>query len=297
MNNFRKQTFQQLLKSSGVLTDTVQEALLPGKKTSFKAIGSVGPGTTVMIPENPVKPDGSVDMVFQIRGIAGGDIKSAAKIGVNAVIVSMERGGIGSLANTQAYGSPRVINEAVGKILSNLKQMYPGKNLHLGKLTISSFSGGGGATANLLVNRDQLTKGTQSPKFVFIDGLHTDLNSNTMKGIVDFANQVKSDPSAGELNIVHTAVKPSGYHSTTETADYILNQTGVKRQRVGEQSDGRQPVSMANSGGLKVIQLYDKEQPYMTKDPVSGQIKPNAPNSAGRQHINALQYGLENAIK
>lgn len=294
---FRIATFRMLAKKAGIVTDMVQRSL-ESKPTSYQVLGSVGKGTTVMMPASPVKSDGSVDIIFQIRGLEGGDTKTAAATGANAVIITAEAGGIGSKENLAAYGSPSFVNSAIGQIIGNLKQKFPDKNVHLGKLTISSFSGGGSATAQLLMDRNMLPKGSAPPKFVFIDGLHADPNSNAMKAVVDYAKQVKDNPQSGELSIIHTAVVPSGYASTTQVADHILNEVGLQRQQVGPQGQGDEvrPTSQATAGGLKVIQLYDTKQPYKAKDPKSGQLRPNVPGTAGWQHIKALDWGLRNAI-
>lgn len=294
----RKSAIAAYVKSAGIVTDLVQKSLLdtPEAKPVFKPIGSVGPGTTVMCPQNPVKPDGSVDVIVQIRGIAGGDTKSVSSMGANAVVITAEAGGIGSKENSVAFGNSGFVNSAVSNVLAQLKARFPDKNVHLGKLTISSFSGGGSATAALLINRTQLPKGTEPPKFVFIDGLHIDPKSKEMQSLVDYANQVKNDPSAGQIEIVHTAVVPGGYASTTQVADHILSQTGLQRQKVTDwKGSGPPPVSQAQSGGLKVVQLYDQKDPYMAKDE-SGKVRPNVPGTAGWQHIQALQWGLQNAV-
>jgi len=295
---FRKTTFKHLLKTSGLISDLVEKSFAK-PVMNYKALGTVGRGTTVMVPENPVKSDGSVDIIFQIRGIAGGDIKTANAMGKNAVIVTAEAGGLGSKENLAAYGSPAFINEAVGKIIGTLKQNFPDKNIHLGKLTVSSFSGGGGATAQLLMNRSALPKGSEPTKFVFIDGLHADPNGNVMKAVVDYAKEVKDNPKAGELSIIHTAVVPGSYASTTQVADHILGQVGMKRQSTNQpqgQGDEVHPTSIAQNGGLKIVQLYDTIQPYMAKDPRSGEVKPNVPGTAGWQHMKSLEFGLRNSM-
>ena len=292
---FRKHTFKHLLKHAGVVSDLVEKAF--AKPASYRTLGSVGRGTTVMIPENPVKPDGSVDIIFQIRGIAGGDTKTASAIGKNAVIITAEAGGKGSKENLAAFGSPAFINEGVAKVLGTLKQNFPDKNVHLGKLTVSSFSGGGSATAQLLMNRQALPKGSQPPKFVFIDGLHAEPGGNVMKAVVDYAKEVKDNPKAGELSIIHTAVVPEGYASTTQVADSLLGQLGLQRQSTNQpqgEGDTVHPTSAAHAGGLSVVQLYDTKQPYMAKDPQTGEVKPNVPGTAGWQHIKALDWGLKN---
>jgi hypothetical protein len=295
---FRKSTFRHLLKQAGIVSDLVEKSFSTTSNT-YHTLGSVGAGTSIMTPNNPVKSDGSVDIIFQIRGIPGGDTKTASSLGSNAVIISCEKGGKGSKENLEAYGSPSFINQAVNNILANLKQKFPDKNIHLGKLTISSFSGGGSATAALLMNRGALPKGTVAPKFVFIDGLHADPKSNVMKAVVDYAKEVKDNPKAGELSIVHTAVVPGSYASTTQVADHILDQVGAQRQSTNrKQGEGSEvhPTSESQAGGLKVIQLYDTKQPYMVKDPSTGQMKPNIPGTAGWQHMQALSWSLKNAI-
>ncbi len=298
--NFRHATLQHLVKQAGVVSDMVDKALeVKNKVLNFISIGSVGPGTTVMVPPNPVKPDGSVDIVFQIRGLAGGDTKTAGSMGANAVIITAEAGGLGSKENLAAFGSPAFVNKAVGQIISAIQSKNPDKKIVLGKLVVSSFSGGGSATASLLVNRGALPKGTTPPKFVFIDGLHADPKGQVMKEIVNYAKEVKNNPAAGELSIVHTAVVPGGYASTTQVADHLLQELGLQRQRVSDkqgEGDDVRPVAEAQSGGLKVVQLYDQQQPYMAKDPRTGEMKPNVPGTAGKQHINALTWSIKNMI-
>lgn len=292
---FRKTTFKHIIRSAGLVSSLVEKNLTNQSIPAvYHTLGSVGRGTNIMMPAHPVKSDGSVDIIFQIRGIQGGDTKTASMFGKNAVVVTSEAGGLGSKENLAAYGNPAFINQAVEKIINNLKQNFPDKNVHLGKLTISSFSGGGSATAALLINRDKLPKGSSPPKFVFIDGLHADPNGQVMKGIVDYAKQIKDNPKLGELSIIHTAVVPKGYASTTQVADYLLEQTGIKRQKNNSPANGTNPASTAQAGGLKVVQLYDKSDPYMAVDPASGKNKANVPGTAGWQHLQALQFGLRN---
>jgi hypothetical protein len=295
--NFRRQTLARLVKSAGILTDMVEEHFIGKPKAAlpFKALGSVGPGTSVMMPPNPVKPDGSVDIVIQIRGISGGDTKVLSQMGKNAVFITSEAGGMGSKENFQAYGNPQFINKAVGTVLSFLKKQFPDKNISLGKLTVSSFSGGGQATANLLAHRDQLPKGTQPPKFVFIDGLHSDPNGAAMKAVVEFANASKDDAANGELELVHSAVVPQGYASTTQVADHLVQSLGLQRTKVPYKNEGFAPASVAQKGGVKITQLYDKEAPYMAKTE-NGEMKPNVPGTSGAQHIQALRWALQNNI-
>lgn len=292
---FRIATFSRILKTAGIVTDMVQESLSKKEKPTFKTLGSVGPGTTVMVPQNPVKLDGSVDIVIQIRGISGGDTKTASALGGNAVIITCEAGGLGSKENFAAYSSPNFVNTAVEKVLSFLQKEFPDKQIKRGKLAVSSFSGGGSATSALLMNRDKIKGGVD--KFVFIDGLHVSKDDPRMKALVDYAKEIKEDPSKGQLDIVHTAVQPSGYASTTETANHILNELGLNKRPVDKWTgNGPPPSAQAQQGGLRVTELYSEPAPYMAKDPKTGKLKANVPGTAGWQHIQALNWGLKNSI-
>lgn len=293
--DFRLATFKKLLKTAGPVTDLVQSSLDKAKPV-FKALGSCGPGTTILMPESAVKPDGTVDIVIQIRGLSGGDVKGAAGMGVNAVVITAEAGGIGSKENMSAYGNPNFVNEAVGKVLAHLQKQFPEKKIKRGKLAISSFSGGGGATAAILMNRDKIPGGVD--KFVFIDGLHVGKTDPRMKSLIDYAKEIESDPAKGQLDIIHTAVQTSGYDSTTDTANYLLQQLNLNKEKVKDwKGEGPAPTAQAQRGGFRVTELYDKPEPYMAKDPKTGKVRPNVPGTAGWQHIQALQWGLKNSVK
>ncbi len=289
--NFRLATINKLIseiKTAGTITDIIKADVAGGKQpVAFKPLGSVGAGTTVLTPMDPVKPDGSVDFIIQIRGIAGGDVKTASQIGKNAVIITAEAGGMGSAQNAKAFGNAGFINDSIGKVLAQLQKQHPDVTLHRGKLTISSFSGGGSATANLIAEKGQIKGGVD--RFVFMDGLHSDFDSLQMKAVVQYAEQVANDPSKGELDILHSAVQVNGYNSTTKTSDHVLDAVGLKRTKLDNQP-GVGPASTAQKGGLKVIQLYDKPDPYMIG------TKVNVPGTAGYQHIQSLKWGLKNLL-
>jgi predicted esterase len=299
MDNFRFSTLRKIAANAGILTRFVATSLPAASSSApkFQTLGSVGPGTSVMMPENPVKPDGSVDIVVNIRGIPGGDAKTAASLGVNAIVVTAEAGGLGSKENQARFGNANFINEAVSKVLGFLQQKFPDKNIHRGRLVVSGFSGGGGAIASLLTERNKIKGGVDG--VVINDGLHANPGSPGMQAVLDYAKEAAQHPDKYKLNVIHTAVNPGKYISTTQTANYLLQQLGMSRNSYsGEWSGvGPKPVSEASKGGVKVVQLYDKEQPYMAKDPKTGVVRPNVLNeTSGGQHISSLQW-MPNAFQ
>lgn len=292
MNNFRKLTLLKIAENSGLLSKIVEQAL-DHKQIKFKTLGSVGPGTTVLMPENPIKSDGSVDIVINIRGIAGGDTKTASNLGVNAVIVTAEAGGLGSKENLQSYGYAGFINDAISKVLGFLKNQFPDKNIHRGKLIISGFSGGGSAIANILAQRDKVNGPING--ILFNDALHASPGDPRLKAIIDYAKEAIKDPDK-KFKLIHTAVVPGTYASTTDVANYILKELELGRQKNENYQEGITPASEAMAGGASVIQLYDRQDPYMVKNE-EGQLKPNLPGTAGWQHIKSLEWGNNNAFK
>jgi predicted esterase len=298
---FRYLALKKLAETSGVLTNIVKQKLglseeivsekKEPKKIEFQNLGSVGPGTTVMMPTNPVRADGSVDIVINIRGIAGGDTKTVSSLGVNAVVVTAEAGGLGSKENQTQFGNAAFINKAVNTVLGFLKKKYPEKNIHRGKLVVSGFSGGGGAIAGLLTQRQNVQGGIDG--VIINDGLHADPGSPAMNAVLEYAKEAEKNPDKYRFSLIHTAVNPGRYISTAQTANYLLQQLEMERQKQeGEWNGiGPKPVSQAQKGGVKITQLYDQEQPYMAKDPQTGQVRPNVMGlTSGGQHISSLHW-------
>ncbi len=300
-DNFQRWTLYKLAQnSSGPLATLVQKKLNLSapepKKIEFQTLGSVGAGTTVMMPSNPVKADGSVDIVINIRGIAGGDTKTASSLGVNAVVITAEAGGLGSKENQAQFGNANFVNRAVETVLNFLKKKYPDKKIHRGKLVVSGFSGGGGAIAQLLTERNKIKGDVDG--IVINDGLHANPGTPAMNAVLEYAKEAQKNPDK-KFNLIHSAVNPGKYISTTQTANYLLSQLGLERQKsnLDWNGIGPKPVSQAQNGGVQITQLYDQEQPYMAKDPKTGELRPNILGAtSGGQHISSLHW-MPNAFR
>ncbi len=302
MYNFRLLTLEKIASNAGILTELVNKSFTnstpaPPQQQKFQSLGSVGPGTTIMMPANPIKPDGSVDIVINIRGIPGGDTKTASSLGVNAVVITAEAGGLGSKENQNQFGNASFVNTAVSKVLSFLQRNNPDKQIRRGKLIVSGFSGGGGAIASMLTERNKIKDGIDG--VIINDGLHANPGSPAMNAVLEYAKEAAKNPDKYKLNIIHTAVNPGKYISTTNTANYLVQQLGMQRDNYNDNWNGvgPKPVSTATQGGVKITQLYNQEQPYMAKDPITGKVKPNVNGlTSGGQHISSLKW-MPNAFK
>ncbi len=291
MNQFRKLALEKIAVSAGILTTLVQKAFgfeTDEPKLNFKSIGSVGPGTTVMAPSGVVKPDGTVDFIIQIRGVAGGDIKAATRMGANAVIITAEAGGMGSKENTAKFGYPAFVNRAISNVLAKLQAHHPDKKIKRGKLALASWSGGFGAVANLIAQESAIEGGIDG--VVFNDGLHISPEDARMKKIVEYARDSMRNPKK-KFRIVHTAIK-TPYTSSTQSADHILKELNLTRKPIkGWEGKGTRPASDAVEGGVRITQLYNENQPYKIHNKI------NVPGTAGWQHIDSKNWGYDNSFK
>lgn len=197
-------------------------------------------GTSVISTENPILPNGTVNFIFQIRGIPAGDTKMVGNAGTNAVIVTAENGGLGSLENMQKYGNAEWINTAITKILNALTNKNNGITPKVGNIAISSFSGGYGALSKILEQRNKLMAPITA--VTVFDGIH-DKDPNRLKPWIDYAKEAQKDPSK-KFIIVHTDIKPS-YTSSTESAKLISDAIGAKPDETGT----------INSGGFSVYHV------------------------------------------
>lgn len=129
----------------------------------------------------------------------------------------------------------------------------------IGKVYFSSFSAGYGAVRELLKAHENRIDG-----IVLLDGLHTDyvpdatplaqggeLNVEKMKGFLAFAQKaVKGDK---KMLITHSEIFPGTYASTTETADWLIMELGLKRNPILEWGPmGMQQVSETQKGNFEV---------------------------------------------
>lgn len=279
----------------GALTKLVQEKLNIKQETpKFVSLGSAGPGTVVFMSPNSVQPDGSVNIVINLRGVPG-SANSVAKLGVdNAVIVTAEAQGpqsqnMGSALLEQQFGDAARINQITSTVLNHMKKQFPDKNIHMGKLILSGFSGGGGAISKLLMQEDKINGGISG--VAMADGFHFDEKNPKWKSVLEFARKAQQNPDKYSFRVLHTAV-PTSYTSTTQNANALIRDLNLQKNTNTQPTDfGFTPKSIAESGGVQIVTMYDSEDPYM----IGG--KANVPGTSGYQHIQALQKGLPALLK
>jgi hypothetical protein len=275
-----------LKKLSGLITDKVKAHINEAKNFTSAGINLNYPGTNIIWPgPNAIHKDGSVNILFFFRG-GSADIMN--KSATNAIVVTADAGGTGGGKSQEQYGNANFINNAISSIIDQLKQKFSRNDIKLGKFGLAGWSGGYAPIHSILAQSGQLVKPLD---YVGVfDGMHHGSkgkpNESAMKTWKDFADKAATNQT--QFVVTHTAVDPGSYASSTDTANWLISQLGMNRQSVFEWTgQGKKPDSIANKGNFSIVQLFRKPEPYMVKDPKTGQQRPNIPGTAGYQHIQA----------
>lgn len=237
------------LQQKGFTPEDANKPTYSGKIT----IPSAGPGISVTCPDNPII-GGKYNVFFQIR--AG---NSPTKAGINTIIVQAEAGGMASSENTKAFGNTDWVKKQLGIIQNTLSQKFG--SVSLGKLGFGSFSGGYDAVGKIISDPSISDKVNS---VVVLDGIHQGKRGkpdpNGMKPWVQFAEKAKKDPSK-KFVFVYTAVDPSSYASTSDSANYINKNVGAEQVPTENVRTfgGVKPTGVSSSGGYTAIQLFPRK--------------------------------------
>lgn len=195
----------------------------PYPKVDFQPPVRLGDGVEMYVPENPVRPNGSVDVIIQFRGVAPQRFKEG---GVNAVVITAETEGL-SGAMMKKFGQKSFVSQTLDKAMAKIRQQY-GPEVKSGRLALGSFSAG---YAPLQVALSDPAIRARTDAVMVIDGIHFGSaghpNPAAHQPFVDFAREASQNHKL--MVISHSAIKPN-YSSSTDAANYIAAQVGAQRQ-------------------------------------------------------------------
>ena len=221
-------------------------------KIKFSQV-SLGDGLNMYIPQNPVKPDGKVDIIIQFRGVVPDRFSEG---NVNAMVITAETSGL-SGPMMQKFGYKNFVPDIINKAMSIVKNKY-GASVTQGRLAMGSFSAGYAPLAVALSNPEIRAK---TDAVIVIDGIHYGKAGSPNPGghqpFVDFAKEAAVGNKL--MVITHSSIKPT-YSSSTDAANYIINQVGAKRVPANDISNGYKnrygeiisPASRADLNGFHV---------------------------------------------
>lgn len=294
-SNHRIRILARILKNAGYMSDLVDRVLSqkpiqrPAKEVPYTTLPiSLGPGTSIMIPANPVKPDGSVDFVISFKAIGPGDTQGAGRMGTNAVVVSVylpdrkdPRTGKLRFASYRKYGK-NFVNRAISTVLTALQKKYPNKKIHKGKLTVMWWSAGWTGGQQILQEMPNEVDAALS-----IDGMHSRFGDENrqLAAFVQFAEQAKQNPNK-RFTIISTGVDPGRYASTADTAQYVAKQVGLDTNMQTSSGNyvGRDPAGVSSNNGLSWVQ-------FMPPSERAGQY---SLENMKTQHRDVYRWGRDN---
>lgn len=199
----------------------IQQQTPPGRREPLE-LG------TLFLPEK-LKRKGTLPLLIFFHG--GTWLPEVAAAQNKAAVITVQIG-TGSGVYARAFADP----ERLSKLIAEAETKV---GVRFAPLTLGGWSAGCGAIREILKQPDNYTR---VDRVLAIDGIHagyvngrpgpqeSQLEPANLETWVQFAR----DAVAGrkQLLVTHTEIFPGTYASTTETADFVLRELGLKRQAV-----------------------------------------------------------------
>ncbi|MDO8545704.1 MAG: hypothetical protein Q7S40_35115 [Opitutaceae bacterium] len=218
---------------------------------AFKQL-RVGPAV-VSLPEHWTKLGVDVPVWLHLHGAPAVLESNFAAIGAPGVLVNITLPGL-SKVYADYFGAPAVFSGLLREVEIALRNESPAAAWRVGRLTVTSFSAGFGGVRQLL---SQPAIFDRIAALVFADSIYCGyaapaaekrVNPELMAGFLRFARLAVEGQK--RMVISHSRQQPDGYASTTETADYLIQQLGGKRT----------PVTQDWLGGLRLLSRFTRGQ-------------------------------------
>jgi hypothetical protein len=206
------------------------------------------------------KDAGALRLVVSFLGAAFVPAQAVASLGGNHVVAAINIGA-GSGTYDRAFSDPAVFDTLLATIARETTAAM-GKPASFREIILVGFSAGHGAIRAILRDSSHFAK---VDAILLLDGMHTSyvpegtvmekggtLDERNLEGWVRFGRAA----TRGEKRFVvtHSEIFPGTFASTTETADYLVQQLGLKRVPVLKWGPrGMQQLSEVMSGGLAIL--------------------------------------------
>jgi hypothetical protein len=224
-----------------------------GTRRSF-----AGPGGR---PVELLVPDGArrreADVVIHFHGAAWLPQQAAAGRAVVAVVNL----GAGSGIYHRTYADPAAFDSLLAGIAAEVSAAGGGA-VRLRRVTLAGFSAGHGAVRAILREPRHFAR---VDAVLLLDGMHTSyvpegtplaaggtLDTTNLAAFAAFARAAMRGEK--RFLVTHSEIFPGTYASTTETADWLLRELGLRRtRRLRWGPRGMQQLSEARAGRFQVI--------------------------------------------
>ena len=219
----------------------------------------VGPGgraVRILVPHRGT-PQEAATLVIHFHGAGWIPEQSVADLHTHAVSAVVNLGA-GSGVYDQAFSAPASFGELLDSIASYVSRSA-GTRVDTDRIVLTAFSAGHGAVRAILRDSANFAK---VAAVLILDGMHTSyMPDHTVLadgGVLDETNLVAfADLGRAALAgtkrvlITHSEIFPGTFASTTETADWLLDELGLARTAVLKWGPrGMQQLSEASSGAF-----------------------------------------------
>ena len=229
----------------------LKEAAPPGQREKL----DLG---TLFIPA-AVKARTGVPVLFFFDG--GSWLPEAAAASDRVAVVSIQAGA-GSGSYARLFEDPK-------RFAALIEDAEAKGRVRFGRVLLGGWSAGCGAIRQILQTSASYDRVSG---VLLIDGIHTDyadgkpgpLESEIGAGNLEVWLKLGRDAIAGRKRavIMHSEIFPGTYASTTETADYLVAQLGLKRQAVLKWGPmGTQQLSEARAGKFRLLGFAGNSAP------------------------------------
>jgi hypothetical protein len=208
------------------------------------------------------------DLVIHFHGAAWLTQQAVAAADGRAVAAAVNLGA-GSGAYARPFAEPAVFDSLLAGVTREV-EAASGKPATIRRITLSGFSAGYGAIRAILREPRHFARVNSA---LLLDGMHVSYvpegSPVASGGVLDTANMATFAEFAraavrGEKRFVvtHSEIFPGTFASTSETANWLLRATGVKRERVLKWGPrGMQQLSEARSGKFELLGFAGNSAP------------------------------------
>ncbi len=236
-----------------------------GSRRSFA--GPLGKPVDVWIPDAS-RITGDVDLVVHFLGAAWlpEDAVSQLPSPTVAAVVNI---GAGSGIYDRSFSDPAVFDTLLADVAREVAASL-GRAVRFRRITLSGFSAGHGAVRAILREPRHFAR---VDAVLLLDGMHTSyvpegallatgatLDTTNLSAFVRFARAAVR----GEKRFVvtHSEIFPGTFASTTETADWLLHELGLKRTAVLQWGPrGMQQLSEVRAGRFELMGFAGNSAP------------------------------------
>ncbi|HVX39361.1 MAG TPA: hypothetical protein VHB25_07275 [Gemmatimonadaceae bacterium] len=228
--------------------------------------GPLGKPVEVWIPDG-LRPE-KVNLVVHFLGAAWLPEYAVSRVGQNTVAAVVNLGA-GSGIYDRAFSDPAAFDSLLAGVAREVSAAA-GRTAALDRITLVGYSAGHGAVRAILRDSAHFARVNA---ILLLDGMHTSyvpegvvqalggtLDTRNLDGFVAFARAAVRGEK--RFLITHSEIFPGTFASTTETADYLLEQLGLTRTPVLRWGPrGMQQLSDVRAGQFELMGFAGNSAP------------------------------------